>query len=270
MAGALASLFTFRHPVFFLSFILTIFLLFFILLASGVVGRSLRAAGRAIDAAAVQAGFGIVAVNVSGNVRTSLPEIMTALGTGKGQSVFAVDLFGARARLMTLPWIKTVSIRRQYPGTLDIAVTERQPYALWQRSDGDMPILIERSGERITNLGIEKFSYLPLVAGVGAAENASAFVEAVRRHRAVAANVKVYRYRSGRRWDLVLSNGMTVKLPEYGWKKQLDELERLILRHEALNYASGEIDLRSSTYFYFGQVPQTKTEEKKPEEGRAI
>lgn len=268
--GAFTALFTFRHPVFFLSFILTCFVFVFALLVSGVIGRTVRHTEQAIDAFAVRAGFGIVAVNVSGNVRTPRAAILAQAGLGPYLSAFSVSPLETRFRLMQLAWVKDADVRRRFPGEIDVTVTERQPFALWQPHAGDPAILIERGGERIAERDVTRFKALPLVVGVGAPEMAGDFVEAVRRHPTVAAKVKAYTFRSERRWDLVLVNGVVVKLPEYGWKKQLDDLDRLIARRGVLDYDTGEIDLRSSSYFIFGQVPSVKPDEKKPEEGRAI
>lgn len=263
-----AALFSFRHPVFFLSFILASFVAVFALLVSGVVGRAVRHVETAVDMAAAQAGFAIGTVAVTGNAHTPRAAILAQLDAGR--SIFTVSPLDTRLRLRHMDWVRDAVVRRHYPGEIDITIVERKPYALWQQSEGGRTILIDREGERITAQNIDKFYGLPFLIGDGAPAAGPEFVDAVRQRPNIARHVKAYRYHSGRRWDLLLTEGVVVKFPEYGWRKQLDDLDRLIAKNGVLGYDAGEIDLRSDSFYIFGQVPNVKTEEKKPEEGRAI
>lgn len=44
---------------------------------------------------------------------------------------FTLDLNNIRASLMQQPWIKNVSLRRQWPAGLDVIITEQMPVAYW-------------------------------------------------------------------------------------------------------------------------------------------
>ena len=70
-------------------------------------------------------------------------------------------------------------------------------------------------------------------------------------HRAVSARVAAYEYVSERRWNLILNDGVVVKLPETGWRKELDALEHLIVDDGILERDVTEIDLRSPTHYFF-------------------
>jgi cell division protein FtsQ len=54
-----------------------------------------------------------------------------------------------------------------------------------------------------------------------------------------------------RRWDLILSGGVTVRLPEEGWERQLAELERLIVEKGVLERDIEMIDLRYPDNYVF-------------------
>ena len=56
---------------------------------------------------------------------------------------------------------------------------------------------------------------------------------------------------SQRRWNLILNDGVTVKLPEQNWTKELDALEHLIIDNGVLERDITQIDLRSSTHYFF-------------------
>ena len=70
-------------------------------------------------------------------------------------------------------------------------------------------------------------------------------------HRAVSARIAAYEYVSQRRWNLLLNDGVVVKLPEQGWQKEVDALERLIIDKGVLERDISEIDLRSPTHYFF-------------------
>ena len=44
---------------------------------------------------------------------------------------FTVDLNNIRESLMQLPWVKNVSLRRQWPANLEVIITEQTPVAYW-------------------------------------------------------------------------------------------------------------------------------------------
>ena len=46
-------------------------------------------------------------------------------------------------------------------------------------------------------------------------------------------------------------DGVTVKLPEQDWQKQIDALEHLIIDKGVLERDVAEIDLRSATHYFF-------------------
>jgi len=66
-----------------------------------------------------------------------------------------------------------------------------------------------------------------------------------------------------RRWNLILDDGVIVKLPEDNWQKQIATLEHLIVDKAILERDVTEIDLRNSTNYFF----LLKSGEKKDIEG---
>jgi cell division protein FtsQ len=76
-------------------------------------------------------------------------------------------------------------------------------------------------------------------------------VRAVHAHRAVAARVKAMQLVSGRRWNLILDDGVLVKLPEDSWQTELAALERLIVEDGVLERDISEIDLRVHDNYVF-------------------
>ncbi|HQR78665.1 MAG TPA: FtsQ-type POTRA domain-containing protein [Actinomycetota bacterium] len=87
--------------------------------------------------------MGINAIEVEGN-RTVRPDVLiAAAGIEKGTPMMGVDVRAATARLADLPQLASVDVRRNWPRTVVLVVTERQPVAAqreasgWQLLDGN-------------------------------------------------------------------------------------------------------------------------------------
>jgi len=251
----IAFLGLFRRPILLLSLGLILFAAIAALFASGTVGRTIRGIDDAIDTVVADAGFGISEIQLAGNSRVPPETILAALGMRPGESIFAAKLAEARARILALDWIASADVVRRYPDSIFVTVVEKRPFALWQapvsgNGSGGLAV-VERAGDFITTQGVEKFARLPKLVGAGAHEAAADLVEAVLAHRAISARVALYEYVSQRRWNLHLNDGVVVKLPEAGWKKELDALEHLIVDSGILERDVTEIDLRSPTQYFF-------------------
>lgn len=239
----------FRRPVLLMTLGLVLFAAIAALFASGTIGRAIHGVDHAIDTVVADAGFGISEIHLAGNSRVPPETILAALGMNPGESIFAAKLAAARSRIMALDWIASADVVRRYPDSIFVTIVEKRPFALWQSPKG--VAVVERAGGVITTLGVEKFARLPKLVGVGAPEAAADLVDAVMAHRAAAARVAADEYVSQRRWNLILNDGVVVKLPETNWRKELDALEHLIVDAGILERDVTEIDLRSPTQFFF-------------------
>jgi cell division protein FtsQ len=252
--GARLSVFVHR-PMMAMCGFLAVLVLLGALLASGVIGRGVHAVGRAVAMVSADAGFGISEIHITGNRRTPYKQVLEVLGMKPGQSIFSADLWSARDRLARLDWVASAELHRRYPDAVFVSLVEKRPFALWQPpadGHGDAPILVvERNGRVITGRDVEKFRRLPKLVGAGAPQAAADLVDAVATHRAIAARIAAYARQSERRWNLILDDGVVVQLPETGWQKQLDALERLIVDNGILERDVSEIDLRSPTQYFF-------------------
>ena len=220
-----------------------------VLVVSGVVGRTVRAVRGLGDAVIADAGFGVYEMQINGNRRVPTKTIFAALGLTAGQSIFNIDLPAARARILSLDWIASADVVRRYPDAITVTVVEKRPFALWQSPQGIA--IVERNGGIITTQGVDEFAHLPKLVGDGAPGHAADLVDATLAHRAISARIAAYERVSDRRWNLILKDGVVVKLPETGWQKQLDDLETLIVDKGILEKSVTEIDLRAANRYFF-------------------
>jgi len=71
-------------------------------------------------------------VRVTGELRhLDKQRIEAAVANAIDGNFFTVDMAGIRDQVQALPWVDRVSVRRVWPRTLVMDVTEQQPYARW-------------------------------------------------------------------------------------------------------------------------------------------
>lgn len=92
-------------------------------------------------------------VTIFGLHRVSLAEATEALGFGPGRPMVAINTGAAAEALEEIAWIATASVERQWPGTVDVIVTERAPVAValaapdrWVLVDSGARVLSEPIG----------------------------------------------------------------------------------------------------------------------------
>lgn len=211
--------------------------------ATGLYGMSLGGHSQDVAQASTTAiGFAIEDVKVSGNRETSEIDILERLGLDGTTSLVALDVKEARQKLTELPWVEDVSVRKVYPGTIEIALKEREAFAIWQH--GTDLSLIEKNGSVIAPLRDNKFSSLPLFVGRDAETAAASFADEFDSWPELKSRVKAYIRVAGRRWDLRLENGIVVKLPEHNVPRAMDMLASLDASEQLLERDIAAVDLR--------------------------
>jgi cell division protein FtsQ len=164
------------------------------------------------DVIARALGLDIAMVTISGQAELRENEILAAAGVGPRDSLLFLDASRARAGLETLPLVKSASVRKLYPDHLVIDLVERAPYALWQK-DGKVSI-VAADGAPIDELRDSRFIGLPFVVGEGANERLPEFMSLLAAAAELRPKIRAGVLISGRRWDLLMTNGVEVKLPE--------------------------------------------------------
>ena len=198
--------------------------------------------GELYDIAARAMGFPISAVTITGQSRLRERELLDAAGVGPRNSLPFLDATAVRERLMQVPLVKSVRVMKLYPDRLVIAIEERQPSALWQR-DGRVAVISE-DGVPIDELRDERYLGLPFVVGEGAQKRLLEFHMLLGRAGDLAHRIKAGVLVAGRRWNLDMTNGVTVKLPELDPFGALDTLARLQREARILDKDVMSIDLR--------------------------
>jgi cell division protein FtsQ len=108
----------------------------------------------------------VTRITVTGNTRLSKGEVMALVDGLRGQSMVTADLEVWRHKLMASPWVGAVAMRRVFPGTIAVAIAERQPMGIG-RLGRDL-YLIDHEGTVIDQFGPNYAELdLPIIDGLG-------------------------------------------------------------------------------------------------------
>jgi cell division protein FtsQ len=194
------------------------------------------------DAFARGSGFKIADVEVEGRKILTDAEIMAAIGYQPGQSLVFLDANAARERLMQNPLVVKATVRKLYPDKIAIAVTEREPFALWQR--GEKIAVIGQDGTVIEGAQEARFADLPLLVGQGAETAAKSILAALEPYPDLKKNIYAAVRVGDRRWNLRLTNGMDVKLPEHDFADAIAAFVKLDKSSQLSDRDITEVDMR--------------------------
>jgi cell division protein FtsQ len=194
------------------------------------------------DQAADKAGFAIMAVTVSGTAHVSRDEVLKLADVTGRTSLLFLDVEEAREGLRTSPWIADASVLKLYPGELQIGITEREPFAVWQ-TQGKL-FVVAADGTVLEPYAAPRFLPLPLVVGRGADKAARDFLALLGRYPEIRDQVRASVLVGERRWNLRLRNGLDVRLPEVEAQKALERLAALDHDLKLISRDITVIDLR--------------------------
>jgi cell division protein FtsQ len=93
--------------------------------------------------------FRVSKISVSGNEHVPA-ETVELLSELDGQRIFTADLAGAEQRIEQLAIVQEASVSRDWPNGISVAITERQPWGVWEQ--GGERYTIDRQGYVLGNV----------------------------------------------------------------------------------------------------------------------
>jgi cell division protein FtsQ len=134
---------------------------------------------RGIDLLTSAPALQIAHVSVLGQTRMALGEVLALGEELKGENMVTADLESWRQRLLRLPWIERAAIRRVFPNTVQVFLSERRPMGIGRL--GDDLYLVDGSGVVIDQFGPPYAEMdLPIIDGLGAGDREGAAIDASR------------------------------------------------------------------------------------------
>ncbi len=157
-------------------------------------------------------GLTVQDILVEGRLRADRGLVMDAIGIDRGASLLRFDAAAARARLEEVPWVETAIVERRLPDVIYVKLIEHRPLALWQ-NEGKFA-LIDPKGAVILPEATSQFARLPIVIGKDAPPHAESLLLLLATEPTLAARVSAAVRLGDRRWNLIMDNGVEIRLPE--------------------------------------------------------
>jgi cell division protein FtsQ len=208
----------------------------------GHVEELTQALGDSRNAIANSAGFRITTVAINGRKQLTQDEVLAIGGVNGRSSLLFLDAAVVRDKLKANPWIADATVLKLYPGQLQLDITERSAFALWQQ-DGRLSVISD-DGAVLEPYVSHRFVSLPLVVGKGADVRARDFLALLARYPQVSAATKAVIFVGERRWNLRLQDGLDVRLPENDVGNALAALSKLDKEDRLFSRDIVAIDMR--------------------------
>lgn len=115
---------------------------------------------------------------VQGNYHLEEENIEKMLDPVRGKSLLGLGFDEVDEALRLSPWIKKVSMRKQFPHTLQVRIEEAVPKALL--SYRDSTYLLEQEGGVLEEIRGEVASFLPIISGVDPVKEREGLLESLK------------------------------------------------------------------------------------------
>lgn len=144
-------------------------LLVFLLLASG---------GYAV----LRSAFPLKQVRFSGNQHLNDEDLRALTGLGEKENLATLSSGAVFRSMSTSPWIRSASVRKEFPGTLHVFIKEAEPFALLDM--GGRHFIVDNKGRMLEELKDSSIPFLPVIVG-NPFEQKEVFGEAINLVRAI-------------------------------------------------------------------------------------
>jgi cell division protein FtsQ len=193
--------------------------------------------------------FKLADVTVEGRDYVERDAILAALNVRAGDSLLGIDLQGARKRLEAIDWVAAATVERRLPDTLYVTLKERRAVAIWQ--NGAEYTLIDKNGRTVRASRMPPgASSLLLLGGPGAPEHVGELLLLLAYEPNVSKQLRSAVWVAQRRWNLILTNGIEIWLPEEDAVAALQRLAKLDAEDRLLSREFGVIDMRLADKLY--------------------
>lgn len=174
-------------------------------------------------------------------------------------SQFKLDIDALREKLLSLDPVLDADVRVKAGGVLLLKVTERTPAVAWQMGGGIE--VLDATGHRVATLDdIETAGALPLIAGEGAEKVVPEALTLIAAAAPITDRLVGLTRVGNRRWDVILTNGQSIALPETA---PVAALDRALAMHSAKDVLARDVrvvDLRISDRPVLRLTPEARTE----------
>ncbi|MDR0483842.1 MAG: FtsQ-type POTRA domain-containing protein [Alphaproteobacteria bacterium] len=140
-------------------------------------------------------------------------EIMKSLAFLRDEKVMSVDLENLRLYLNSMPWVYKSAVSRNLSGEIIITIMEINPYFLWLNDDNNYKLITSDDTQSQVKLNFPLEDLITIEKGSIALKNSHKLRFLIYQDLNILKEIKTLRY-NGYRWDIILKNGLVIRLPE--------------------------------------------------------
>jgi cell division protein FtsQ len=107
--------------------------------------------------------FPLRQVAFTGNRHVTDNELRQLTGIHSDENLLMISGSQVSRRLLKSPWVRSVSLRKEYPGSLSIAIKEAEPFALLDMNN--RLFLLDGDGRLLEELRGDSVPFLPVITG---------------------------------------------------------------------------------------------------------
>jgi cell division protein FtsQ len=194
-------------------------------------------------------GLTVQKISLEGLRYTDEAELKKSIEISIGDSIFKRNPHELQKIILSLPWIKAATVRRELPSSLIVSVVEQYPIALWQRKNHIS--VIDDSGSVIDQaISDDLENDLLVVTGEDAPKATPDLLEALRAYPELKRRVTGALFIGKRRWDIIIDNKLRIKLPEINIEEGLDFFQKLEKGYNLQSQDIAYVDVRNGQKAY--------------------
>jgi cell division protein FtsQ len=110
--------------------------------------------------------FTVEQINISGNTRIKEKEILKRSGLRQGESSIFFFEDAVEENILRNPWVKSISVRKEFPKKVYIEIVEEEVYCLLFNEDGELYYL-SKVGKRLGPANFDEGLDFPVLIGEG-------------------------------------------------------------------------------------------------------
>jgi len=148
------------------------------------------------------------------------------------ENLFFLNVEDIEKKIKKENFIESFSIKKIYPNTLKLMIVEKKPIAILQNKKEKF--YISNKGDIISFQDLEIYRKLPIVFGTG--KSFYLFYQDLNNIKFPVEKIKSFYFFEIGRWDMILKDGKTIKLPINEYKSSLKNFMKSQSKSEFENY----------------------------------
>lgn len=170
-------------------------------------------------------------------------EIQQTLHSLINTKMSEVDIWKIKSKVLEDSKINNASVAKVFPNTVSVKVIEKKPFFIWQNNNDEF-FIVNTEDRIVRKAKISEYKNYILIKGKDLSIKASDDIRFyIYSSNYLLNKVSTIEY-VGYRWDVLLSNGILIKLPELNVKKAIQLILQTDKKYQVLNRKISYIDAR--------------------------